>query len=228
MILKRTTLAKLFIISVTAISLSGCIIHVGGKKNSDSEHGSVSSVFGSVEVSEGKTVGDVSSVNGGIELHNNVVAQQVDTVNGDIEINTNVTVENASTVNGSIEVDTNFKSFGDVETVNGDISILQDSEVQGGVKTINGDIKLNGVLVSRDVITKNGDVRMINGTIVYGDLIYESQNNSNSKNYRFNRPELKIEKGSQVLGNIILKQKIDLDIEDPELLKKVQHNYSQK
>lgn len=228
MTLKRTTLANILIISFTAISLSGCIIHVGGKKNSDSDYGSVSSVFGTVEVSEGKSVGDVSSVNGSIELHDNVIAQQIDTVNGDIDINSNVTVENANTVNGSIDVRSNFKSFGDVETVNGDISIQQDSEIQGGVKTINGDIKLNGVLVSKDVITKNGDVTLRNGSIVYGDLIYESQNQSNSKNYRFNRPELKIEKGSQVLGNIILGRKVDLDIEDPELLEKVQHNYSQK
>lgn len=228
MTLERTTLIKNLTILITAISLSGCIIHVGGKKNNDSNYGSVSSVFGSVEVSEGKSVGNVSSVNGGIELHDNVVAQQVDTVNGDIDINSNVTVENANTVNGSIEAKSSFKSFGDVETVNGDISIQQDSEIQGVVKTINGDIKLNGVLVSKDVITKNGDVVLKNGSIVYGDLIYESQDNSNHKSYRFNRPELKIESGSQVLGSIILKQKIDLDIEDPELLKKVQHNYSQE
>jgi DUF4097 and DUF4098 domain-containing protein YvlB len=223
---KQITLAKFLVISLTAISLSGCIIHVGGKQKGDK--GGVSSVFGSVEVSEGKSVADVSSVNGGIELHNNVVAQQVDTVNGDIEIGANVTVENANTVNGSIDVRSDFKSFGDVETVNGDISIQQDSEIQGSVKTINGDIKLNGVLVSKDVITKNGDVTLRNSSIVYGDLIYESQNQSNSKSYRFNRPELKIEKGSQVLGNIILRQKVDLDIEDPELLEKVQHNYSDK
>jgi hypothetical protein len=86
----------------------------------------------------------------------------------------------------------------------------------------------NKILKFKDVITKNGDVTLRNSSIVYGDLIYESQNQSNSKSYRFNRPELKIEKGSQVLGNIILRQKVDLDIEDPELLEKVQHNYSDK
>lgn len=221
-------LGKIIIISLSALWLSGCIIHVGGKKNVDSDFDDVSSVFGGVDVSDDRRVGDLSSVNGGIELGNNVTAETVDTVNGSIEIGANVTVDNASTVNGDIEAQGGFKSFGNVSTVNGDVAIKQDSEVQGDIETINGDVELKGVLVSKDVSSKNGDISLTNNTIVYGDLVYQSQDKSGNKSYRLNRPELKIESGSQVLGDIILYRQVELEIDDPELLDKVQHLYSQK
>ena len=39
---KHTSLTKLLIVSIATLTLSGCIIHVGGKKNSDTDRGSVS------------------------------------------------------------------------------------------------------------------------------------------------------------------------------------------
>lgn len=203
------------------LTLSGCVIHVGGGGISADSRG-VSSIFGDMGVSEGKVVGDVSSVNGNIELENHVVAQNVDTVNGNIEVGDNVSVSEASTVNGNIETGTDFTSQGKVETVNGEISIAAMDKVEGDISTLNGDINLTKVTANGDVYTKNGDMNIEDNTVIQGNLIYEKKDRSRHNS----KPTLTISKNSIVTGDIVLKRPVNLDIKNPELLAKVQYRYS--
>ncbi len=202
-------------------TLSGCVIHVGSD-GVDSGFRGVSSVFGEVSVSQGKTVGDVSSVNGGIELEDDVTAGTVDTVNGSIEIGADVSVKEATTVNGDIEAGRNFSSFGKVKTVNGEIVIAQQSRVQGDVATVNGDIVLKSVNIEGDIYTKNGDISLEENTVVHGDLVYGRQDRSR----RNTKPTLTISGDSSVKGDIILKRPVTLYIDDQQLLERIQYRYS--
>lgn len=215
------TLAAGFI-AINLLSLSGCIIHVGG---GDGDGRGVSSIFGGLSVSKGKTVDDVSSVNGSIELASDVTANNVETVNGSIELSEYVNVSHASTVNGDIDVSHHFTSQGSVETVNGDISILQDSVVKGVVETVNGDIKLHGVQVEADVTTKNGDIKLSHDTVIAGDVVFKEKDDSRYSFGNDNIPTLVIKDDATVIGNIILLREVELEIENQSLLAKVKRAY---
>lgn len=204
--------------------LSGCIIHIGGGSN-DFEGNSVSSVFGGLSVSKGKNVTNVSSVNGSIDLHDQVSAHSVDTVNGSIVMGNHVTVESAKTVNGDIESGHHFVSNGNVETVNGEIHIQHSSEINGDLATVNGQIQLTNVSVMKSVSTHNGDVTLLQNTKVNGDVIFQRNQNRESKTQI---PTLKIDSSSLVIGKIILHRDVTLDIEDAQLLKKVEYRISQE
>lgn len=216
------TISRAIIATSTMLVLSGCIIHVGGGSNDTSDGNSVSSVFGGLEVSQGKHVSNVSSVNGSIELHDDVTARTVDTVNGSIEMGDYVTVENASTVNGDIEAGHHFSSAGFVKTVNGDISLQHSSKVAQEVETINGEIKLNGVVVEGSVHTHNGDILLTNNTQVLGDIIFHKNNRNNNDH---SVPTLSIKQGATVAGQIILYREVELNIDDAQLLNKVKFQF---
>lgn len=217
--------AKYTIVAAIIFTLSGCFIHVGGGNHGSSGGNGVSSVFGGLEISEGKQVSNVSSVNGSIELHDSVTANAVDTVNGSIEISDYVTVESAKTVNGDIETGEHFVSHGPVETVNGDIKIKGSSTLHEDAETVNGDIRITDAKVKGSLHTHNGDITLEQNSKVIGDIVYHS----NHRKQRYNNtPTLTIKQGSIVEGQIILKREVELDIEDAELLRKVSYQYDKQ
>ena len=226
---------KISALLILATTLStGCIIHVGGdghggEYNGDS-HGDVSSVLGSLEVGAGKQVGDVSSVNGKVTINEHVSAQDVDAVNGDIQIANHVSVKDVETINGSIETGHHFMAQGSVSTVNGNIIILADSMVDGDISTVNGDINLNKVAVTGDMSTSSGSITLENHTTVAGDIVFESRDNSTWGWQQDNHPvpSLTIETGSMIEGRIILRQQVDLNIKNQQLMDKVEYNYAQQ
>ncbi|MBT0588066.1 hypothetical protein [Alteromonas oceanisediminis] len=225
----KKTLVSALVIASSVTLLSGCIIHVGGPAKGDYEFDleddrSMSSVLGDVSVSEGKQVNDVSSVNGSVTLHNRVTAQEVSTVNGSISIKNDVTVESVEIVNGDIQIGERFKAHDDVESVNGDISIDAAGDVSGDVETVNGDISLNNTLVGEDVETVNGDIHLFNNSVVMGDIIYERSNNKGWNQQ--NKPTLRIEKGSEVSGEIVLHRDVNLVIDDATTAAKVVRRFS--
>jgi cytoskeletal protein CcmA (bactofilin family) len=222
---KLTTAALL---TALTLSTSGCIIHVGGQDNNDSGKSDYSSVFGGVDVTENKQVGDLSSVNGNITMQDNVSARDVDAVNGNIEAANNVSVHDLSTVNGDIQTQSYLSVKGDVSTVNGNISFGENSKVNGDVATVNGDISLTKTAVGDDIKTKNGSITLHQGSIVEGDIEFESQDDSSwwaDKSREHNPPTLTIDGSSDVKGKIILRQVVVLEIENPELLAKVERRY---
>lgn len=222
------TLSKmvtLFITSALILSLSGCIIHVGNDSDSRKHKNDVSSVFGSLNVSDGKNVTDVSSVNGDITLNNNVTALEVDSVNGDIEVGDYVNVKSLETVNGDIEIGHHFDASKGVKTVNGSIQIGHSSNVEKNIETINGDIDLENTKIMGNVITRNGSISLMGKAHVYGDITFERKNLNSRKGKFSSLPVLKIEQGSIVDGEIILEREVELEIDDAELLRKVVYKY---
>lgn len=228
---KLTTAA---LITALSLSTSGCIIHVGGQNNNDSDSSDqrdYSSVFGGVDISENEQVGDLSSVNGNVTIQDNASARDVNAVNGNIEISNNVTVHDLSTVNGDIQTQSYLSVKGDVSTVNGNISFGKNSKIDGDVATANGDIKLTKTVISDDVSTKNGSVTLSQGSVVEGDIEFESQGDSrwfSNKKLENNPPTLTIDQSSDVKGKIILHQIVVLEIENPALLVKVERRYKGK
>lgn len=220
-------LVKISIASALILSLSGCIIHVGKDSNSRNHKNDVSSVLGSLEISEGKNVTDVSSVNGDVTLENNVTALNVDSVNGTIEVGDRVSVKRLETVNGGIETGKHFNASEGVETVNGSIRIRHSSTVQNNVETLNGDIDLENTNVMGDVQTLNGSITLTDDTHIHGDIIFASKNHHSKKSRYSSLPVLEIEHGSIVDGDIILNREVELDIDDAELLRKVVYQYEQ-
>lgn len=212
---------------LTSIMSTGCIIHVG---SGHGDNGEMSSILGSLEVGQGKDVTDVSSVNGDVSLKDSVTAANVSSVNGSMEIGNHVSLHSLDTVNGSIETGHHFMAQGSVSTVNGDIDILADSTVEGDVSTVNGDIKLNNVAVAGDISTSSGSITLNNHSTIASDIVFETRNKSTWGWAHGNHtvPSLTIETGSTVEGRIILKQKVNLEIEDQQLMDKVEHLYSQK
>ncbi|WJG10856.1 hypothetical protein [Aliiglaciecola sp. LCG003] len=217
------SISKAAIISAAVLSVSACIIHVGN--DSDDTHGNgVSSIFGGLDVSQGKHVSNVSSVNGSINLADSVNARNVDTVNGDIDMGQYVTVKSAKTVNGDIEAQQDFHSQGPVETVNGSIRLTSHSRVDGDVENVNGVIELSGVIVSGNTTTYNGDIILKDGSQIQGDIIFYTRNQRKAPR---TLPVLKIENGVIIDGQIILRQEVELQIDDAQLLKKVSIEYGE-
>jgi DUF4097 and DUF4098 domain-containing protein YvlB len=226
MTLSKLTTAAL--LTVLTLNTSGCIIHVGGQDNHDNKKSDYSSVLDDVDVSENKQVGDLSSVNGDITIQDNVSARDVKAVNGNIEIGNNVQVHDLSTVNGNIQAQTHLSVKRDVSSVNGNITLGVDSMVGKDITTVNGDISLTQTFVSDDINTKNGSIILAEGSIVEGDIEFESQSDSgwwSDTSPKHNPPVLTIDGSSDVKGKIILRQIVVLNIENPSLLAKVERNY---
>jgi len=223
-----TKLKTAVLLTALTLSTSGCIIHVGGNDDNDSDNAEYSSVFGGVDVSENKQVGDLSSVNGNITMQDNVSARDVNAVNGNIEIGNYAQVNELSTVNGDIQAQTYLSVKRDVSTVNGNISFATNSRVGQDVTTVNGDIKLTQTFIGDDVKTRNGSITLAQSSVVEGDIEFESQDDSSwwgDKTREHNPPTLTIDESSDVKGKIILHQVVVLEIENQALLAKVERRY---
>jgi DUF4097 and DUF4098 domain-containing protein YvlB len=225
MTLSKLTTAAL--LAALPLSTSGCIIHVGGQDNNDVAKSDYSSVFGGVDVSKNKQVGDLSSVNGNITMQDNVSAHDVNAVNGNIEMGNNVTVHDLSTVNGDIQTQSSLTVKRDVSTVNGNINFGENSNIDGDVSTVNGDISLTQTYVNDDIKTQNGSITLVKGSVVEGDIEFESQDGGwwSDKSREHNPPKLTIDESSDVKGKIILHQVVVLEIKNPALLAKVERRY---
>lgn len=214
--IKKTIVPPMFI--AMALGLSGCVIHVGGH----ADDGDVSSVFGGIDIRDGRSVGELSTVNGGIELGNKVTAEEVSTVNGGIEMGDDVTIDEAEAVNGDIEAGKNLSVRDSIETVNGDINLGKGADIGDDVETVNGDISLESAKVGGDIETINGDITLEDDTEVNGNIVYEEQ--SSRWGGKSNPPTLRIEDGVSVHGKIILKREVELEI--PSYLEeKVERDY---
>ncbi|MBU3022525.1 hypothetical protein [Aestuariibacter sp. A3R04] len=211
---------KLIALSITSfVLLAGCVVHVGGHASSGGG-GEVSSVFGSVSVSEGKRVSDVSSVNGDVLLEDNVIASDVSTVNGDVEMGDNIMVDTATTVNGNIQGGENLHVFGETSTVNGNISLSMGSIISGDITTVNGDITLSDTEAKQHIITVNGDISLLGNTQVMGNIVFEETDDGWELNGK-SVPVLYIDANVRLSGQIILKRAVTLHIDNPVLEEKI-------
>lgn len=221
----KTPVFLFITVFLSAIMLSGCIIHVGASTaKADYQIGDdYSTVNKSLTIDEGKTVGDVSAVNGTLTVKDNVSAEDISGVNGSVSIGKNVFAESASTVNGRLRAQSNFVVAENVSSVNGGIFLNPNSTVGGKLETVNGQIDLDGVHVKKDIVSVSGNIHLSGNTHVEGDIVY--QWNKGNSNYNNRLPLLKISESVKLDGNIILERPVDLVLKDESLNSKVIRNY---
>lgn len=224
--MKFRQLSRITITCLVMLSLSGCIIHIGGHSdngNQIQDDSDLSSVLGNIEVDDFSQVGDVSTVNGRITIGDTVTAKQVETVNGNIILGENVSLESASTVNGKITANTTLRVNESLSTVNGDIKLASGGKIGDEISTVNGDIELVNSSVAGNLETKNGNVSLLNGTQVFGDIIFYAKDDKSW--FEDDLPTLTIDANSQVKGDIILHRNVILEIENQNSVGKIVRDY---
>ena len=176
----------------------------------------ISRINSGVTIDSEDQVGDVSSINGGIHLSDGASAEKVSTVNGSIEIEDHVSLASAHTVNGGIRLGENVTVRGELETVNGGIYTESGTEVAFSIETVNGRLRLENTRVRENVETSNGDIDIIRGSVIEGDVVIRGRQHWWDRLFNFNKrePELTIDSDSSVLGDIHLYQEVELNIAD--------------
>ncbi len=175
----------------------------------------ISRINAGVTVDNDEQVGDVSSVNGSIQLSDGASANKVSTVNGSIDLDSEVVISSAHTINGGIRVGENSVVNGSLETVNGGISTEPGTEVTATIETVNGRLRLRDTKVGENVETSNGDIELLYGSVVEGDVVVRGRRHWWDRFFNFSNrePELTIDAESSVLGDIHLYQEVELNIE---------------
>ncbi|HBP99289.1 MAG TPA: hypothetical protein DD672_02275 [Gammaproteobacteria bacterium] len=184
--------------------------------SADAAEGGISRINQAVTVDAEQQVGDVSSVNGSIRLARGAEAGEVTTVNGTIELDDGVTVSEAGTVNGGIRLGSDVKVNGELSTVNGGIRINAGSVVAHNVETVNGRVHLESAVIRQNIVTSNGDIDIVDGAIVEGDIIVESRRRWWDRLFDWNNrsPRITVDAESSVQGDIHIYREVKLEIED--------------
>ncbi len=202
---------KLSALALLVTLNTGCIIHIDGQGDVDLESGfsydnrDVSKVNGDIEIAEHRVVKDIDSVNGNITLEQHASSRDIDVVNGDVLLKSHANSRDVSTVNGNVSARSEVKVEGDISTVNGDITLVE-TQVSGDISTVNGDISLN------------------DRSVVFGDIIFET-NKSMWGNKKRTPPTLSIGADVTLEGRIILKQPVTLKLANPAHQQKVERDY---
>jgi DUF4097 and DUF4098 domain-containing protein YvlB len=205
-----TTTMLLVLLAVPAFAAShnkSVTVDAGAEANG------ASTVNGSITIGENAVInGDSETVNGSIRVGSGVTLGVASTVNGKISIADNVRMRSISTVNGGVNVGAATSIDGGVEAVNGGISIENGAIVSESVSNVNGEIQLSGSTVGGNVTTVNGDLRVIDGAAIRGDIVVEKASGWQWR--KKDRPKIIIGPGSSVDGIIRLGREVDLFISD--------------
>lgn len=174
----------------------------------------ISRINSGITIDSEEQVGDVSSVNGGIHLSHGAIAREISTVNGSIDIDNNASLDSAQTVNGGIRVGENVRVNGSLETINGGIFTESGTEVAASIETVNGRLRLENTRVHENIETSNGDIDILEGSVVGGDVLVRGRRHWFDRFFSFKKrePELTIDPESSVLGDIHLYQEVELNI----------------
>ena len=138
-----------------------------------------------------------------------------------------VQIDSAETVNGSIKAAQNLTVQGGLSTVNGSIETAAGSTIKADISTVNGSIRLSGSEVGGKLETVNGNISLLAGTVVKGDLIYAERKRQSGWFGKddSNQPTLTISADSRVEGKIILRQPVQLKLENASLAARVVREY---
>jgi len=179
------------------------------KIEAGSDSSGATSVNGSITIGADAVVtGDVRTVNGSIRVDSGASIEDAETVNGGVKLAKNVTAESLTTVNGAVKVGEASTVDGEIEAVNGGISVDAGAKVARGVSNVNGKIELSGAEIGGDVSTVTGNVNVIDGTVVKGDLIVDKPSRWGSNKNR--KPRIVIGPGSSIEGVIKLEHEVEL------------------
>ena len=119
---------------------------------------------------EAEVVSDLRTVNGAVAVGRGARLKDLDAVNGSIEVGDDVAAGRIATVNGDLSLGMRAKVGKQLQTVNGRLRAGGGSIVDGDVGTVNGPIELRGVTVRGSVANHAGDLRLLDGTLVEGDV----------------------------------------------------------
>jgi len=163
--------------------------------------GAGAGINSSIHVADGEVREEtLSALNGEISVGDGATVGECESVNGSVRVGRNARVESISAVNGMIEVGDGSIVERAIESVNGSVSLAHNSSASA-VSTVNGRIRLSGAEVTDDLRTINGDIALLDGSTVGGDIVIEKRGNGSSRRDRPLRIEL--EGGSTVHGNVI-------------------------
>lgn len=168
---------KTTVITVS-VALLGFIAWCATPARGANDGGSITSVNGQVEASEGQTYDTLSTVNGQVRVARGVTAKEAKTVNGQLLIEEDVKLGKASTVNGQIRIGDRSTIEHDASTVNGGIRLGKRARVGGEVSTVSGGIELDGAEVGGSLTTRNGDIELSDGAHVRGNITVKKKNDS--------------------------------------------------
>jgi hypothetical protein len=214
-VMMKTAFTVGLLVLLLAVPVFGATINKSIHIEAGGESSGATSVNGSVSVGENAVVsGNVKTVNGSVRVDSGAKIRNAATVNGGIRLASNVHADDLSTVNGSIKVGENGVVDGEIEAVNGRISIKQGSNVADDVSNVNGKITLAGTVVGGDLATVSGDIEVIEGSVVKGDLIVEKPSNWGWGKSKDRTPRIVIGPGSSVEGDIRLERRVELFISD--------------
>lgn len=213
--LTKTTFTIGLLVMLMAVPAFGASINKSIKVEAGTESTGASSVNGSITVGENAVVtGGVNTVNGSIRVDSGAKIESASTVNGGVRLADNVQADDLSTVNGAVKVGQSATIDGGVEAVNGSISVEKGSKVSDDVSNVNGHIELSGTDVGGDVSTVTGDVDVIDGSVIAGNLIVEKPNSWGWGHSTKRKPRIVIGPGSSVKGVIRLEQEVELFISE--------------
>ncbi|MFC1726815.1 hypothetical protein ACFL4T_14430 [candidate division KSB1 bacterium] len=163
----------------------------------------------SYRINDGRTTGGKNTINGHITIGSDCfVKGSCRSVNGSIRIGRLSKVRALQTVNGGIDLHRDVEVKGDLESVNGGITCDNGVKVYGSVNTINGRVDLSGTTVDYNVSTYNGDILLLQRSIVRGDIIVKR---NRGKSRRWREMKIEISGDSRVEGDIIIKDR-DIDV----------------
>lgn len=203
------------LLMLMAVPALGATLNKSIKIEAGGESSGATSVNGSITIGENAVVtGDVKTVNGSIRVDSGARIEDASTVNGGVRLANAVQADNLSTVNGSIRVAESVTVAGEIEAVNGRISIDKGSTVTDDVTNVNGKIALTGAEIGGDVSTVTGDIDVVGGSVVKGDLIVAEPSSWGFGKSQSRKPRIVIGPGSSVNGIIKLEHKVELFISE--------------
>jgi hypothetical protein len=213
--MKRTLTATACLL---ALSLAATALAKGVNSSIRFDSGSQidgeSTVNGSITVGSNSVVnGSLQTVNGAIRIDDAVQLGDAGTVNGSITIGSAVIIEDIESVNGTIRIGQNASISGSVSAVNGKIELGSGSTVARDVSNVNGEFLITRSDIGGDLSTVSGDVWLLDGSVLQGDLLVEKPGGWGWGRSR-RVPRIVIGPGSRVLGKIEAKREIELYLSD--------------
>lgn len=173
---------------------------------------SISTVMGSITVSDGEHRGDLATVNGSIRIGEHAVVGHAQTVNGSVTLEARATAADVRTVNGAVRLDEGAQVSGGARTVNGALSLGKDAGVTGTLANVNGSIRVGAAHVGGDVETVTGGIEIGPDAHVDGGVIVHKEHSSDSDTR--SPPRIVIGPGSVVKGPLRFERPVALYVSD--------------
>ena len=173
------------------------------------------SVNKSIHIGDNEKRSGCSSVNGSVIIGNHCrITGSCRTVNGTIDVGRECMMKSLQSVNGSIKIDKETRVHGSISSVNGSITCRHGSKILDDVESVNGGITIHDTQVGHNISTFNGNIKLLNGSIVENDIIVKDNHGQNNREKPL---YILIDNNSVVKGDVINREtdiKVILQLQD--------------